>query len=576
MFFLVNSVCLANNFDDIFLSSEEQKLERQRKNDNRNQEQKNKFPKNKFPSKIIPNSNIKIDDKITKDGFVIKQVILNGSTILSQRKINKITKNFIGKNANLININSIIKLITNLYIKHGYITSKIFLKPQNISSGLINLEVIEGKLEEFVFAESFKGHYSLSDQTRKSMAWPFLEGKILNIRDIERGLAQINRLRSNNITMDILPGAKLGYSKILLQDKSKKLPINISFNLNNSGSKSTGELKRKATASLDNMLGWNDNLLLQYSEDSVSKHKDRNFSSFYTMLDIPYGYWNLTFSYIKSRYLSTIKATNSYIKTTGISNNFTLAIKNHFFENKTHNITIDSKLSLKQSVSKMQGSLMDVQDKRLSVLSLAFTHAINGKYGYFSYTPSYFEGLKIFDARKDFTNLNGKNAHYQFRKFTLNSYYQKNFRLKKQKLFYKNNFSAQYGVDGLHSSEQFFIGDQYSVRGYKDKSAGGDSGFYIQNDLGINLPIYRLGMLANLSKLKTMQAFLAYDLGWSRMRGGKNANNNEGKAYLTGIALGLKLKGKYCDFDLTYGQSVKTTNFIGDSRALYMNFKVGF
>ena len=67
MFFLVNSVGLANNFDDSFLFNEEQKLERQRQNDNRSSEQEKKFPKFNLPRNFLLDEDIIKDEQITKN-----------------------------------------------------------------------------------------------------------------------------------------------------------------------------------------------------------------------------------------------------------------------------------------------------------------------------------------------------------------------------------------------------------------------------------------------------------------------------------------------------------------------------
>ena len=412
------------------INRQEDILERQRRQEQREQEQQNIQKEFELPAQFQPQKEGIIDDG--SGSFLIKEIRLTNSQIFSAHKINKVTKDFIGKVINLNNLNEIMRRINNLYIDKGYITTKVFLKPQDVSKGVVILDVVEGKLEEIELDESFKGNSSLSDQSRKFMAFPFLENKLLNIRDIERGLAQINRLRSHDITMDIVPGTETGDSKILLKDKSDKLPIGLSFTMDNSGSTSTGEIKRQASINMDNMLGWNDNIFLQYSEDSVSRHKDRNFQSFYGALDIPYGYWNFIFSHVSSKYLSTIYATNNTTKTSGTSGSFAFAVKHHFYQGKLNTITLDAKLALKNSDSKMSEAAMEVQDKKLSVLSLGFTHMINSKYGYFSYTPTYFKGLKIFDANKDAIDIDSSTAHYQFDKFAITGYYQKNLSLWQQ------------------------------------------------------------------------------------------------------------------------------------------------
>ena len=44
-------------------------------------------------------------------------------------------------------------------------------------------------------------------------------GEPLNLRDLEQGLDQLNRLRSVDLTADIAPGSQPGASRIILRSR---------------------------------------------------------------------------------------------------------------------------------------------------------------------------------------------------------------------------------------------------------------------------------------------------------------------------------------------------------------------
>lgn len=47
-------------------------------------------------------------------------------------------------------INSLVADLTNLYVKNGYITTRVMLTlPQNLNSGKLKLEIINGVIENF-------------------------------------------------------------------------------------------------------------------------------------------------------------------------------------------------------------------------------------------------------------------------------------------------------------------------------------------------------------------------------------------------------------------------------------------
>ena len=288
------------------------------------------------------------------------------------------------------------------------------------------------------------------------------------------------------------------------------------------------------------------------------------------------GYWESGVSYSESRYLSTITSTNNSVKSSGVSKNRTFHIKRKVYRGKVHEFALMTKLDLYDLTSFLQGSKIDTGSRKLSIIRPAFEHTINSnKYGYFSYVLSYIRGLSVFDARKDEAGIDGLTPRAQFTKYKLSGRYYKNLPIKGQKFYLMSSLEAQYSPHSLFSSEQIYIGDQYSVRGYKDKSAAGDSGAYLSNDFGLYLPGVVTEKFNINNTIRKSKIFVGYDIGSVRQRGGKTSGFNEGKAYLTGMSTGIKFQGNNISFDITYAKSLKTTKFVGKSREIYssLNFK---
>jgi hemolysin activation/secretion protein len=106
----------------------------------------------------------------------------------------------------LSSVNEYLRIITNRYIQEGYITSRAFLVPQDLSSGTLKIVIVEGRLESMLFNGKQEGFLQ--------QAFSNIEGKILNLRDIEQGLDQINRLNRYNARIKLEPGTQQGYSVI--------------------------------------------------------------------------------------------------------------------------------------------------------------------------------------------------------------------------------------------------------------------------------------------------------------------------------------------------------------------------
>ncbi|MGG4661824.1 POTRA domain-containing protein [Providencia vermicola] len=73
------------------------------------------------------------------------------------------------------------------------------------------------------------------------MTFPHLIGSLLNLRDIEQGIEQLNRSVSAHYTIDIQPGTESGYSRVVIQKQARNIPLTSPLSLDNSGNKSTGK-----------------------------------------------------------------------------------------------------------------------------------------------------------------------------------------------------------------------------------------------------------------------------------------------------------------------------------------------
>ncbi|MEM7816979.1 MAG: POTRA domain-containing protein, partial [Candidatus Aenigmatarchaeota archaeon] len=77
---------------------------------------------------------------------LIKKIVVEGITLVSKKEIEKITSQFENKELTLEEMQKIADLITDLYRKKGYATSRAYLPPQTIKDGILNIKVVEGKV----------------------------------------------------------------------------------------------------------------------------------------------------------------------------------------------------------------------------------------------------------------------------------------------------------------------------------------------------------------------------------------------------------------------------------------------
>ncbi len=124
--------------------------------------------------------------------FPIQTIELQGADHLPAPERERLLKPYTGQCLGVSQLNALLKDLTDFYIDKGLMTSRAYLPQQDMSKGHLQVLVVEGKLEGLKGADNSK----LTDR-ELAMAFPGKSGEILNLREIEQAVDQLNRLPSN-------------------------------------------------------------------------------------------------------------------------------------------------------------------------------------------------------------------------------------------------------------------------------------------------------------------------------------------------------------------------------------------
>lgn len=199
--------------------------------------------------------------------FTINRIELKGADSISPAERDALIKPFQGKCLGVAQLNELLKAITDHYIDKGLVTTRAYLPQQDLSKGDLQVLVIEGKLEN-LRSDAASG---LSDR-ELAMAFPGKEGELLNLREIEQMVDQLNRLPSNQAQMELTPGQTVGGSDVVVKNTPQK-PWRANLSRNNDGQRSTGEQQWNVGLDWDSPLGLADQLSLRGGHDAVSDHQ---------------------------------------------------------------------------------------------------------------------------------------------------------------------------------------------------------------------------------------------------------------------------------------------------------------
>ncbi|NOI81670.1 ShlB/FhaC/HecB family hemolysin secretion/activation protein [Vibrio tubiashii] len=441
-----------------------QDIERQQQERLESLNESNESLQKLIPSQVIPDPEFEADSTCVQ----IEAITFSGNKIYDNSTLKSISE-FKPGCITLTQINEYLRLISNHYIEAGYVTSRAFMTPQDLSSGVLNIVILEGKVEKVL--------WNGEERQWLKMAFPMIADTVLNLRGIEQGLDQINRLSRYNATIKLLPSSKQGYSVVDLQTAEGQLG-SIGVGFSNSGQKSTGEEQIAINLSGENFFKWLDKWTLSATQSAAfvdSKQSD----SLYLGVDVPIGYWNVGYRTSYSTYKTTFTNSGFTFDSSGKTNNYYLDSKWLFFRDGTSKSALKLTASHRREKNYILGNLVEASSRNLSMLSLAWEHSTRVGGGFLTVSPNISIGTDWFGGEENLSS-DPSVAKAQFRKGMLTGSYTYPFT---PKLTLISTLFGQWTNDTLYGSERVSIGGEYSVRGYKGTSLSGDEGYYWRNDV---------------------------------------------------------------------------------------------
>ncbi|NBJ34975.1 ShlB/FhaC/HecB family hemolysin secretion/activation protein [Serratia fonticola] len=457
----------------------------------------------------------------------VHQIILQGVGSLSWSVQEQLVFPFRGRCLTLANINQLVRETTNAYLQRGFVTSQAYLKAQDISSGVLIISVSEGRIGSI----TLDGKETLA----LKMAFEGLIDRVLNLRDIEQGMEQLNRLPSQQVNIDIQPDLRPGYSNVVLLRVSKRLPLSLSLGADNSGQKSTGTGQMNVGVTLDNPLRFGDQWAFSVARNSHFNHNHRSHS-FSGSMSLPYGYWQVGYYYAWSDFFQAIPFNQATYRYQGDSQTHRLSANRTLFRDGTRKFGIDIGLTRRRTENRLAGERLAVSSPTISSLSFGGNYSAVLGQGYLTFNPTISHGLSMLGATAD-DPQHRDLPRSKFRKFSLSTSY---FHPLVSSLSYLASAYGQTTPDNLYSSERISVGGQYSVRGFREQYLTGNRGAYWRNELS-----WRLG-LGDLTLIG------ALDSGWVQGRAGRIDGGN-----VTGAAVGAVINSRWFGQSFTFGKPLR-------------------
>lgn len=224
------------------------------------------------PSVPSPNSNEVIPGTVPGT-IVVRQFEIVGSTVFSAADFATLTAPFTNRPITFTELLQVQAAITKLYTDRGYITSGAVIPPQTLETDVVKIQVVEGELE----AINITGTRRLNPNYVKSRV-AIATQKPLNSRRLLEALQllQLNPL-IQNLSAELSSGTRPGTNLLEIRVTEAKT-FGAQIELDNNRSPAIGSFRRGIRVSEANLLGQGDGLEVGYANTTGSHAVDFGYT----------------------------------------------------------------------------------------------------------------------------------------------------------------------------------------------------------------------------------------------------------------------------------------------------------
>lgn len=477
-------------------------------------------------------------------------------------------------------ISHLITLTQNKIIDKGYTTTQAGLMPQDLNSGNLNIAVIAGRIGEIKYKncviqsdDKTRGQQvptlrlndgnhsgSLKDvnprgqqvahlthigglETHPTQVHhtgcagfnnkiPLSTGKIFNLRDLETGLENLQRVPNANADIQIAPSEVANASDIVV-DYEQKFPLRASLNVDDSGSRSTGKYQAGGSVSIDNPLGLSDLFYASYNQsfggkkdkyiDELGKETNSRTANYSLHYSFPIYSWTLGINHSAYRYHQAVAGFAENYDYNGKNRTLDFYLSKNLYRNQKRKIDASFKLWQKQSQNFVDDAEIEVQRKELAGWALDLSHREYIQNAVLNFNLGYKRGTGLLGSKRVPEEAFGEGTS-RMKLWTADVSFYMPFNIKNQRFGIESALHGQYNKTPLLTTDKISIGGRNTVRGFDGETTlTAEKGFYWRNDL-------------SYAYLPTHQVYIGYDYG---RVSGQSKEELLGQS-LSGAALGLK------------------------------------
>lgn len=410
---------------------------------------------------------VEAEEQVAQEGgaevrFTLKKIDVDKSEIFTAEEMEVLTKEYLAKEISLQDLYALVNKINALYQEKGYLTCRAFLPPQTIKDGVVSIQLVEGKVGQVIL----QGNKTTREKYVTNRIG-LKNGTINNVNDLNKDLLRFNGTNDAQLRIAMKAGEVEGTTDYIL---SLYEPKRDSFNLyvDNAGSKNSGEWREGLFYTNKSLFHRRDALTLSTLESQGTK----SFSGAYTT-NVGRSGTKLGVNYSNNS-VHIKKGEMRNLDVRGHSTAYGLSLTQPLLLNEKARTEVSLEYGHQNSTTDLRAVETTWVDDAYNNYTLAFSATDYGKSHIFYHKYGY-----------RYTDFDGKisDTSDKFGKLIMNMIYQKGY---EHGQLLSGRLNAQFtNHDYVASSEQFYIGGAYSVRGYEESLLNGDKGFSVSAEYAV-------------------------------------------------------------------------------------------
>lgn len=366
-------------------------------------------------------------------------------------------------------------------VQQGWTTTRILAPPQDLSSGELQLNVLEGVISDIRFEREHGQRATLLNTI------PVRTGQVFNLRDVEQGLENFRRVPTVEADISIEPGESPGQSELLIRHK-QGFPLRMLASFDDSGNTSTGKYQGAFTLSYDNFSTLSDLFYITFlSEVGGRDAGDRGNSGYAVHYSVPWGYSLLSFNSSSTQYHQTVAGAFQDYVYSGTNDQYGVQLSRVFQRDHAGKTTAAIRGFHRRSRNYIDDTEIEVQRRAVSGVDISLGHRRSFGSGLWEAVLTYRQGNGAWGALPAPEETFGEGTS-RMRMWLLNANVRIPFDFIQQRWSYQGIFRGQWHNTLLTPQDQFSIGGRYSVRGFDGESVlSGDSGALLRNEVSTHI-----------------------------------------------------------------------------------------